>query len=152
MTIIKALKKIKQLTRKIQTTQDRIKRWCSYLSNEEPAYTDIRAMIQSVTDMTRQIAEIRHYIHVTNATVGIEFDGNKRTIDELLLEANVVIPTQIETLRLLRRKEKGYGTDKDVKVINQYEPKERDLTIDALLEKQNKINDFLDEINIQTKI
>lgn len=152
MTILQALKKIKQLTRKIQTTQERIARWCSYMNNEEPAYTDIRAMIQSVSDMQLQIAKFRHYMHLANATVEVEFEGKKTTLDELLLEANVVIPTQLSTLALLRRKEKGYGDTKDTTVVIQYVPKERDFSIDTLTEKQARINDFIDTMNIQMEI
>lgn len=152
MTIIQALKKIKHLTRKIKTTQERIARWCSYMSNEDPAYTDIRAMIQSTSDMQREIVALRHHMHLTNATVEVVFDDKKTTLDELLLEANVVIPQQLETLRLLRRKEKGYGDVKDTTVVIQYSPKDRDLGIDSLLDKQARINDFIDTMNIQIEL
>lgn len=153
MTIIQALKKIKQLTRKIQRTNERIDRWGSYFNDEDPLYTDINKMIQSVSDMNREIGRIRHAMHKLNATHKVSFAGKEVTIDELLIEANVVIPAQIKSLRLLRRREKGYGHDnKDVKVVLQYNPKERDIGLDALEDRQASINDLIDELNIELQL
>lgn len=149
-TIIQSLKRIKHLERKITVTKERIQRWSSYFSDEDPTYTDIRALLQSVNDMQTEICKIRHAIHVANATKVVEFKGKSVTIDELLLEATVLIPAKIEALQCLQRKEKNpYMKNNENKVVLQYDPKEKDKELDALNERASDINDFLDMINIQ---
>lgn len=153
-SVIQGLKRIKHLNRRITTTRERINRWCSYMSDEDPLYTDINAMIQSAADMQTEVGKIRHAIHVLNATAVVEFKGKNTTLDELLLEATVVIPAKIEVLQSLRRKEKNNfrQPQPDVKVIIQYDPAKRDKDIDALTELQSDINDFLDTMNVQLEL
>jgi len=81
-TIIQGLKIIKHLTRKITTTNERIARWCSYTSDEEPLYTDIDALIQSVGDMQMEICKIRHAIHLANANKVVIFENKETTLDK----------------------------------------------------------------------
>ncbi len=154
-TIIQGLKTIKHLTRKIETTNERIARWCSYMSDEEPLYTNIEALIQSVNDMQTEICKIRHAIHLVNANKVVVFEDKETTLDELLLEATVTIPSKLETLKLLRRKEKNnfrHQQQNDVKVILQYDPGKRDKSFDQLTERQANINDFIDTMNIQLEL
>jgi len=154
MKIIQALKKIKQLSRKIETTKERISTWCSYQSDEEPLYTDIQGMKQSVFDMQAEIAKIRHAIHVLNATTKVNFKGKETTLDELLLEATVTIPSKLALLSSLRRKEKNryIQNQADVKIILQYDPLERDKEVDKLIELTAEINDFIDVCNITLEL
>lgn len=155
-TVIQGLKRIKHLTRKIATTQERIERWCSFMSDEEPLYTDIPALIQSVNDMQTEIGKIRHATHVLNATAKVVFNGKDTTIDELLIEATVNIPVRIDTLQQLRRKEKNRGylhqDQPKVNVVMQYDPHKRDKDLDALVTLQSDINDFIDTLNIQMEL
>lgn len=153
-SVIQGLKRIKHLNRRIVTTKERISRWCSYLSDEEPLYKDINALVQSVNDMQIEIGKIRHAIHVLNATTVVEFRGKATTLDELLLESTVIIPAKIEVLQSLRRKEKNNfrQAQPDIKVIVQYDSAKRDKDIDALVELQSDINDFLDIMNIQLEL
>ena len=150
LTIIQALKQIKQLGRKIDRNNERIQKWCSYTSDVEPLYgqEEVRAMIQSTGDMNAEIAKLRHALHLVNATLVVKFEEKETTIDELLLEATVVIPARLATLKLLRRQEKSHYQKEEVKCIMQFDPKERDVTIDNLLDRQGRINDFLDTLNI----
>jgi len=67
----------------------------------------------------------------------------------------VNIPVRIATLKTLRRKEKnGYmhNAKQEVKVILQYDPHKRDKDLDALIELQSDINDFIDIMNIQLEL
>ncbi len=155
ITVIQGLKRIKHLLRKIETTQGRIARWCSYTNDEEPLYTDINALIQSANDMQAEVGKIRHAIHKLNATTVVTFKDKETTLDELLIEATVNIPVRIATLKTLRRKEKnGYmhNAKQEVKVILQYDPHKRDKDLDALIELQSDINDFIDIMNIQLEL
>ena len=154
LTIIQGLKKIKHLSRKIETTNARIERWCSYISDEEPLYTNIEALIQSVNDMQTEICKIRHAIHLVNANKVVTFENKETTLDELLLEATVTIPSKLATLSLLRRKEKNNfrQVQNDTKVILQYDPAKRDKLVDQLTERQANIHDFIDTMNIQLEL
>lgn len=153
-TIIQGLKTIKHLSRKIETTNVRIGRWCSYTSDEEPLYTNIEALIQSVSDMQTEICRIRHAIHLVNANKVVIFENKKTTLDELLLEATVTIPSKLDTLSLLRRKEKNNfrQPQTDIKVILQYDPAKRDKLMDQLTERQANIHDFIDIMNIKLEL
>jgi len=156
LTIFQALKKIKQLDRKIEKNQERIERWCSYIAPiEEPQY-DTTKLMQAVTDLLAEKAKLRHALHATNAMFVVEYKGKNTTIDELLLLSTVTIPTRIATLSSMRRKEKPYhlkGEDAEkAKVVLQYDPNERDRTIDGLENELAEINDLLDEINISTDV
>ena len=153
-TIIQGLKTIKHLSRKIETTNARIARWCSYISDEEPLYTNIEALIQSVNDMQTEICKIRHAIHLVNANKVVTFENKETTLDELLLEATVTIPSKLATLSLLRRKEKNNfrQVQNDTKVILQYDPAKRDKLVDQLTERQANIHDFIDTMNIQLEL
>lgn len=153
-TIIQGLKTIKHLSRKIETTNARIARWCSHTSDEEPLYTNIDALIQSVSDMQTEICKIRHAIHLVNANKVVTFENKETTLDELLLEATVTIPGKLATLALLRRKEKNNfrQPQTDIKVILQYDPAKRDKLVDQLTERQANIHDFIDTLNIQLEL
>lgn len=152
MTILQALKKIKQLTRKIHRTSERIERWASYFDDEIPLYTDINKLIQSATDMQNEIARLRHAMHKLNATQVVTLFGKETTIDEMLIEATITIPAQLNLLNLLRRKEKGFREKSDRKVVLQYDPKARDVTRDKLYDLQQDIHDALDQYNIQLEL
>lgn len=154
MNIIQGIKKIKHLTRKAEQNELRFATWCSYLSNEEPLYTDINALQQSANDCRAEIARIRHAIHVANATQKVVFMGKETTIDELLLEATETIPANLNALKAMRRKEKPFrsANDAEVKVVLQYVPLQRDKAIDALEERQATIHDFIDSMNIAVEL
>ena len=153
-TIIQGLKTIKHLSRKIETTNTRIGRWCSFTSDEDPLYTNIDALVQSVSDMQTEICKIRHAIHLVNANKVVIFENKETTLDELLLEATVTIPSKLATLALLRRKEKNNfrQVQNDTKVILQYDPAKRDKLVDQLTERQANIHDFIDTLNIQLEL
>jgi hypothetical protein len=122
------------------------------MSDEVPVYDNISGLIQSASDMQTEIANIRHAMHVVNATTKVTFLNKETTLDELLLEATVTIPAQLEFFNSLRRKEKNHGyrqSEPGVTVVMQYDPAARDKSIDALTDRLDEINAFLDMKNIQ---
>jgi len=154
MTILQGLKKIKHLDRKIEKSRERISRWCSYLSDEEPMYNadGVRKLLQSTMDLITERNIIRHAIHKTNILVQADFQGKKVTVDELIIMTTLTIPAEIATLKLLRRKEKQYHHNKEAKVVLQYDPHERDKEIDKLEDTLDTLNVLLDNINITTEL
>jgi len=167
MNILSALKKIKHLDRKIEKTLKRIQAWSSYILEDairpevewdKPLYDDgdIRAMMQSVDDMTNEKARIRHLLHKTNMNITVEFEGKERTIDELLILQNIILPGKIAALSHLNRKEKGHSYnreyDKDARVIMQYDPKIKVANIDKIENRAEMLNEFLDEVSINTEV
>ncbi len=156
MKIIEALKKIKHLDRKIEKTQSRIDKWCSYIEEEigeEPVYNseDIRKMQQQISDWLKEKAYLRHRLHITNLQTTEKYDHKNYTIDELLGMKEIIIPMEIHSLRLMRRKEKR-GLYGDNRVINQFDSKERDKEIDRLENKMNEIDIILDRLTLETDV
>ena len=162
MKIIEALKKIKHLDRKIDKTTTRITAWASYLEDKtateeenKPQYDaqDIAGMIQQISDWVREKAKLRHRLHKTNLQTTAEFNGKAHTIDELLGLKEMIIPQQIKTLQLLRRKEKPtYGDTKHLRAVLQYDPKKRDEIIEKLEHGLEELDALLDHITIEVDI
>jgi hypothetical protein len=161
MKILAALKKIKHLDRKIEKTLKRIERWCSIIVDNEkdpaPVYNteDVRKMHQQVTDWAIEKIRIRAALHLTNVRIVVDFRGKEHSIDELLLEQNIIIPTQLKALTSMRRKEKGgyrSSDSKDSWVIMQFDPKERDVEIEKLEHLKEQLDELLDNLNIETDV
>lgn len=164
MNILGALKKIKHLDRKMEKDLKRIRQWSSYIQEDDgrpseqwdaPLYNeeDIRRMLQSIADMTEEKGRIRHLLHKTNMMTTVNFQGKERTIDELLILQNIVIPAKINALNYLNRKEKSYSHhEKTDRVIMQYDPKRKAKDIDALENLAEEVNAFLDEISMNTEL
>jgi len=151
MTVLQGLKKIKHLTRKLTKNQQRMVKWCSHLENEEPLY-DWEKMMQSCQDLVTQIAQIRHGIHKTNITKMVELDGKEYTIDELIGLRTTVIPMRINLWKSLRRREKNYHDPKEVNVITHFDHRDRDVKIDSLEDFLDRIDEALDQVNIETEL
>lgn len=161
MKIIQALKRIKHLSRKIEGKRAKIAKWCSFIDDgSEQTYDeeDLRRFSQAINDMAGEIVDLRTRIHMTNTKTEIEFENKKRSLDSLLAEATIAIPISLETLSVLRRKEKGrnmYGRlnhDASVQVVLQYDPKKRDNEIERLEERKRIILDIVDDANINTDL
>ena len=151
MNILQALKKIKHVDRKIKKSQDRISRWCSHNAEEESPY-DMVKLMQSVTDLIIQKAKIRASMHATNIATTVEFKSTGWTLDGLLAYRTLVLPARVASLKLMRRKKKGYQDDKDTKYVLNYDPKWRDKNIDDLEDEMAEIDDLLDITNISTEL
>jgi hypothetical protein len=151
MNILQAVKKIKHLDRKIAKTDARILKWCSHFDNEEAQY-DMSKLIQSVNDLIEEKGKIRHALHRTNIAVMVSFQGKVMSIDELIILLKVTLPGKINTLKLLRRREKKYGDTSDIKIVMNYDPLERDKKIDALENLVDIAEEILDNINITTEL
>lgn len=85
MKIIEALKKIKDLSRKIDEITPKIRDYCADYDIETPTYPDQRTKIQewlqSCHDMNKEILRLRIAIQKTNldTMVTIELDGKQVT-------------------------------------------------------------------------
>jgi len=163
MRIIEGLKAIKHLDRKIEKNLKRISEWCSYevdeSNPESPLYNaeDIVRMKQQIMDWSIEKAKLRHLLHKTNIKTIVEFDGKSYNIDQLLLLSTMVIPTRLNMLkqltrRSISRKSIYTGDDKKIKVIMQYDPKEREKDIDALDNLSVKVSALLDSLTLNTEM
>lgn len=160
MKILEALKRIKHLDRKVEKNIQRIKEWCSFIqdkdSTEPPLYSgeDIRRMMQQNHDWKLEVARLRHLLHKTNLLIKVDFLGRTYNIDELLLLQNVVFPADKFQLECLKRASKSrFGRDeKDVIVITQYDPREKDVALDGLEHQLMELNDLLDQLSITTDL
>jgi len=160
MKILQALKKIKHIDRKIKKQADRVAKYCSVIlepGDAPPPYTeeDIRRMLQSITDLLTDKCLIRAALHRTNVNTAVEFQGQKKSIDELLLLQNVFLPIYKNVLASMRRKEKqgAYRNySKEAKVVLHYSPAERDKHIEEIENVLEELNDILDNANIETDV
>lgn len=162
MTILEVLKKIKHVDRKIEKCKQRIAKWCSFFDittdDGKPLY-DTEKLIQSVNDLIALRSKYRHALHKANIDHKVEYNGKEVTIDELLVLRTYTLPAKLETLALLRRKEKGYNDlryltedeRKAVKVITQFNPLERDKAVDAIENEMAELDKLLDDINITSE-
>ena len=153
MTILEGLKRIKHLGRKIDQVNERIKKWCSHYSNVDPLYTDMRALVQSVVDMSKEQTIVQHRIHLTNANTIIEYKGTTLSIDELLAVRTRVLPAERLALVAMRRKEPPYRPNKDdekITVITNYDPKKRDQRLEEIEFALEEIDNLLDRLNMVT--
>ena len=161
MKILAALKRIKHLDRKIEKRIKRIGRWCSYIVENEndpgPVYDadDIRKMQQQIRDWAAEKIRIRHCLHLTNIQTLVEYNSKDRSIDELLLIQNVLLPEELKALKAMRRKEKGgYGKPDAEKahVVLQYDPKDRDKRVEGIEYQLEHLDELLDNLNIETDV
>jgi hypothetical protein len=162
MKILAALKKIKHLDRKIEKAIKRIDKWCSVVQDNEndpkPVYdgTDLQKMHQQVTDWSSEKIRIRHALHLTNIRTKVEFNSKPRSIDELLLIQNILLPAELRALKALHRRTKGgYGhhsESKDSWVLLQYDPKDRDQKTEAIEFQLELLDELLDNVNIETDV
>ena len=69
---------------------------------------------------------------------------------------NVVIPGTIKAFKALRRKEKRNRYEetysKEAKVILQYDPRNRDRGIEDMEDTLQRLDDILDNLNIETDV
>jgi len=161
MKILQALKKIKHIDRKIEKQSEKIQKYCSVImepNDPAPPYDagDISKMLQSISDLLLEKARIRAALHKTNVATTVEFNGANRTIDELLLWQNVVIPGTIRAFKALRRKEKRNRYEetysKEARVLLQYDPRNRDRGIEEMEDTLQRLDDTLDNLNIETDV
>lgn len=159
MKIIEALKQIKHLDRKTKKAEERVAVWCSFIVDEanpeKPLYDteELRKMVQQTTDWQKEKAKIRHQLHKTNLSVSAVFDGKERNIDELLLLQAIVIPKQIEILKLMSRKNVGiYEKREKVKTVLQYDPKAKEKEIDSLENMAIDLNNLLDSLSLSVDV
>jgi len=165
MKIIEALKAIKHLDRKIEKNLERIAAWCSYEldeSNPEPPLyntEDITKMRQQVSDWLIEKAKLRHLLHKTNIKTIVEFDGKTFNIDQLLIIKTMVLPSRLDMLKRLTRRNASsrrgsfaLTEDKKVKIIMQYDPKEREKEIDSIDNMSVKISALLDTLTLNTEL
>lgn len=157
MKIIESLRRIKHLTRKIAKNTKRIMDNCSFVDHEgdpRPVYNedDIRKFHQQIDAWSSEIASLRHRLHKTNVSTSCDFPVlGLSNIDYALCYMNEVIPRKIEALKSMRRKEKPYS-DKDGRVVNQFDHTARDKAIDSLDELKQSLADRIDALNISVDI
>lgn len=160
MTILEVLKKIKHVDRKITKNKERVAKWCSYFDIEadewkSPLYNTGK-LLQSLEDLIILKGTYRHALHKANIDNKIEYKGKKLTIDEILVLRTNTLPSNMECLELLKRKEKSYSElrhlteeeRKAVKVVTQFDPLKRDKAIDSIEDEMANLDRLLDEINI----
>ena len=119
MTVLEVLKKVKHIDRKIEKNKKRVQRWCSYFNTEvgrsglkkeklpAPPY-NTEKLIQALNDQIKYRAELNHALHEANILNKVTYKSKEMTIDELIILKTVTLPSMLDCLKLMRRKEKTY--------------------------------------------
>jgi len=163
LSILQVLKKIKHLDRKIEKANTRLAKWCSYFNidveeGQSPPY-EHSTLLQQILDWRELRAKLVHALHKANLNNTAEYKDKQWTIDELLILRTKMLPDTKKTLELMRRREKNYNNlrhlseeeRKEVKVVTQFNPAERDKTIDQIDDDMAFIDQILDELNISVQ-
>jgi hypothetical protein len=166
MKIIEALKKTKELLKKVDGIKAKVKVYCANMSFETPTYPDQKKQVlewlQSCYDIIREIARIRVAIQKTNleTQVTIELGGKSvtKSIAEWIhrrrelsaLEKNVWEQLTDKGLREGQTKD-SEGKTVDIKIVRYYAPTARDIKISELDSEPSIIDSKLEVINAITE-
>lgn len=169
MKIIEALKSIKDLRRKADDIQDKIKQYCADLDCETPTYPDqkrqISEWLQAHGDIIKEILSLKKRIQYTNVMtiVSIELDGKfvEKSITEWLERRRELAKLQEECWRSLtdRNLKETYtnqltaNTPQNViKRRLYFDPIERDKKVELYRNEPSKIDGILETINATTDL
>lgn len=169
MKLIEALKQIKDLQRKANDLEDKVRRHSAYLSIETPVYENqklqVREWIQAHSDILKEILRLRIAIQKTNLAteVTIEFESVAvtKTVAEWIHRRRELASQEAHMWRGLTDRGLKEGTIKqsneepaEVKIVRCYDPAERDqainlfesepIVIDSKLEIVNAVTDLIE--------
>lgn len=169
MKLIQALKKIKDLRRKVDDLQIMIRDHSADLSHETPVYPDQRqavdAFVQARQDILKEILRLRIAIQRTNLCTPVTVTFMEREVTKSIAEW-IHMRKDLAALELAsytamtdRSLKEGVirqsnGTEQEVKIRRYYDPKTRDSMksmlqsapseIDATLEVANAVTDLIE--------
>lgn len=167
MKIIEALKKTKDLARKVDDLKKRIAQYCADLDFENPTYPDQRAQvdswIQSANDSIKEILRLRTAIQKTNVntfvTVTISDKPVKKTIAEWIHRRKDLANLELQVWTSLTDKnlkdgsvQQSDGKPLKVAVRRYYTPSIRDAKIEELRSEPSLIDGSLEIANAVTDL
>ena len=168
MKLIEALKKVKDLERKLEDLRQKISQNSAFSSLQTPLYPDqkrkVEGWVQSHTDILKEILRLRIAIQRTNlmTDVVIEFpwgDSVDRTIAEWIIRRRSHANTERLAWERLtdRNLKEGFGDtlagDKvEIKVVRFYDVEKRDKMIDRLSSEPSIIDGRLEVVNATTDL
>jgi hypothetical protein len=167
MKLIEALKKTKDLERKLEDLRQKIGVHCAISSLQSPTYPDQKAKVegwvQSHTDILKEILRLRIAIQRTNleTEVTIEFPDESATksIAEWIHRRRSHANTERLAWERLtdRNMKEGFGDtpagDKvEIKIVRFFIPDERDTMIDKLSSEPSIIDGRLEVVNAITDL
>lgn len=167
MKIIEAMKKIKDLQRKVDDLKNAIRQHCADMDFENPVYQDqegqVSNWVQSVSDILKEILRLRVAIQRTNLTTMVQIELNgvtvEKTIAEWIHRRRDLAKSEEELWRCLddRGLKDGQmrmssGDIKDVHVRRYYDPGKRDDKIDEFRSEPLKIDATLEVVNAVTDL
>jgi peptide subunit release factor RF-3 len=168
MKIIEALKKEKDLQRKLDDLRSKISQHCAHMSFENPIYEDqkhqVSKWIQSCEDIIKEIGELRLKVQRTNLAteVTIEIDDKliTKSIAAWIHRRRDLAKEQLKVWSCLSDRglqdgsiKQSDGQMQEIKVVRYFKPEQRDekqelyssepSLIDARLEIVNAITDLV---------
>lgn len=170
MKLIEAMKKIKDLQKKAEDIRGKVAVHCAHMSFETPVYGDkqrdqVREWLQAHGDILKEILRLRIAIQRTNLQTNVKVILGEVTVEKTIAEwihrRRDLAKLAEEAWRKLTDKglkegktQTSQGEIVEVKIVRNYDPRERDQqiehfrsepsTIDATLEVTNAITDLIE--------
>ena len=168
MKIIEAMKRIKELSVKAADLQNKVGATCAHMDIETPLYADPKSQvtewIQAHHDIVKEILKLRTGIQRTNlaTTVTIEIAGRQVThsIAEWIHRRRDLANLEMQMWgklgdRGLKEGAIGSSTGGEariVKIVRNFDPKQRDAMVDEYRSEPSKIDGTLEVVNAVTEL
>jgi 2-succinyl-5-enolpyruvyl-6-hydroxy-3-cyclohexene-1-carboxylate synthase len=165
--LIEAMKQLKDLGVKAADLQAKVAATCAHLDYETPVYADPKAQvstwIQAHSDILKEMLRLRTAIQRTNlaTNVTIELGGVQVTkcITEWIHRRRDLANTEMQMWAKLgdRGLKEGVinqstGEPKAIKIVRNFDPKERDVKLDLYRSEPSKIDGSLEVVNAVTEL
>ena len=168
ITIIEGMKLKKRLHKKADDLRDKIRRYSSHMSNENPVYTDqgarVKGWLQAHRDIVKKIAELSLNIQKTNLQTEVELQIGgtpvKKSIAEWILRRRELANMEQAAHAALSdgrlRDETILASDGhtkiELKVQRYFDPVERDTFVDTFKHEPSRIDAKLEVVNATTTL
>lgn len=170
MKLIEALKKVKDLRRKVDDLTVKIREHCADYSHETPTYgtaeeqaAKVAGWVQARHDLIKEIMRLRIAIQHTNLVtcVTVEIGGKSvtHTIAEWIHRRKDLSALELQSWSSLTNRnlregvmKQSNGTEMDVKIRRYFDPSQRDEMVDMLKSEPSEVDSALEVANAITDL
>lgn len=168
MKLIEALKKQKDLRRKVTDLVEKIGKHSADLDIENPVYPDTKAQVdgwlQAVRDLTLEIERLNRCVQFTNlrTEVAIELEGKAvaKPLCDWVLRRRELAKLELAAWRALTDRslpatqvlKQSTGEQREIKIRRYYDPALKDKKVDSLQSEPLIIDGRLEVVNATTDL
>jgi hypothetical protein len=168
MTLVEALKRLRTIEKKITSNNAEVTRYASGLSTRKPLFDsedrqlqEVKSLTQSSVDLMTEYLKLKRRIDLTNLSVTIEIEGQKRTIAEWLIVKRKTADLAISIFSALddsaanaaRREDRMYPSDgKTPQVVKYYKEEVKMKELRGWQDVKAAIDGRLEVVNATTQL